>query len=240
MALPTRVLEGAHDALEILGLLDQADRQILQRRLALQRVLQVVLGRGEQVRRAGEKPAVRLELGGDGGHLTQRVGGELGEPCGVLVDQAIAGLAKVWAALSVLAAKFCVLPVGCSSTLARFCAADSTSSLSDELEAASLSIRPVTPSASCCAPLRRPKSVSAVRLASALTSVAFSARSRSVERVVTSSTSSPTRRRSRRSDRQRPRGFVEDLGDLGRALGKHGVELSRVLEPMVRAASLVL
>ncbi len=68
-----------------------------------------------------------------------------------------------------------------------------------------------------------------MRLASALTSVAFSARSRSVdasgdviERLgqFVAGFGEPVD--------QRPRRLVEDLGDLGRAFGKHGVELARV------------
>ena len=71
--------------------------------------------------------------------------------------------------------------------------------------------------------------VSAVRLASALTRAAFSLRSFSVARSVTSSmlfcSSEPPLGEALD---QRPRGFVEDLRHLGRASREHGIEFAGV------------
>ena len=86
--LADEVLEGAHDPFEVFRLLDQADGEIFERRLPLQRVFEVALGRAQQVRSAGQQAAVLVELGGDRGHFAQRRRRQFGQPRRVRIDQA--------------------------------------------------------------------------------------------------------------------------------------------------------
>ena len=146
MALADQILEGVHDALEVLRLLDQPDGQVLERGLPLERVLEIALGRAQEIRRAGQQPAVLVELGGDRGHLAQRVGRQLGQAGRVLVDKARRageGLRRLFRASQRSSA--C-----CRSAARRHWPGSvrrpSISSLSCELDAVRLSIRPLTPS----------------------------------------------------------------------------------------------
>ena len=83
-----QVLERLHHALELLGLVHQPDGEVFQRRLPLQRVLEVRLRRADQVRRVGKQPAVLVEAVGDRRDLAQRCLRQLGEAVGVGVDEA--------------------------------------------------------------------------------------------------------------------------------------------------------
>ena len=153
-----QVLERSHDAFEVLRLLDQPDREILQRGLPLQRVLEIALRRA----RAGPTRwraaccARRTWLAIEA--TSRSVLDDSSVRRVVLASTRRAELAKVCAAFSVRRGEACrVLPVSRSSTLAGSALAASISSLSCELDAASRPIRSATLFGKRrCARLRRP------------------------------------------------------------------------------------
>ena len=78
------VLEGVHDALDVLGLLHQSVGELFQRLLALiERRGETGLGRAQEVGGAGENLAVLLEASRDARHFLERAIGNLAEAAGI-------------------------------------------------------------------------------------------------------------------------------------------------------------